>query len=430
MENKDTVMELRAEKLVYGGAALTHLPDGKAAMLWNALPGEKVSVLPAKKRRGVYELWPKEILVASEHRQQPNEEHFGSCSPWQIMDYAYENEQKVAIAREAFQRIGKFDWPELAIYAPEQRFEYRNKIEFSFYIDDQTEELNLAFFHRGTKQLRPIDGCNLATPGINEAAKRILQWVRDQKIQKRNVKSLIVRSNRAGQVIAALLLKDKLTFDSLPELDEPLIGFQLVYSTHKSPASVFTEILQQQGTMELTEEVASVQFSYGIESFFQVYIAVFEQALQAIARHVPTGKPLLDFYSGVGSIGLPLASHVPLVALIESNQAAVQAAERNIAANAIANATAHCSPAEKIVELIDSEHTLVVDPPRAGLHQKVVDRILHEKPADVIYLSCNVSTQARDLELLSVGYEITYLQLFNFFPGTPHIESLAVLRHK
>lgn len=429
MENKDTLIELQAEKLVYGGAALTHLPDGKAAMLWNALPGEKVVVLPAKKRRGVYELWPKEIITPSTHRQQPNEEHFGSCSPWQIMDYAYENEQKVAIAREAFQRIGKFDWPELTVYAPEERFGYRNKIEFSFYVDD-ADEIHLAFFHRGTKQLRPIEGCKLATPAINEVARRILQWVRSQKLQKRNLKSLIVRSNRAGQVIAALLLKDKLECDGLPPLDAPLIGFQLVYSTHKSPASVFTEVLKEEGTLELAEEVADVRFSYGIESFFQVYIAVFERALQTIAQHVPTNTPLLDFYSGVGSIGLPLAGRVPSVTLVESNRAAVEAASRNIAANSITNAAAHCSPAEKIVELIDGKHTLIVDPPRAGLHQKVIDRILEVKPEDVIYLSCNVSTQARDLELLSETYDILHLQLFNFFPGTPHIESLAVLKRR
>ena len=105
MENKDTSMILKAEKLVYGGAALTHLPEGKAAMLWNALPGEEVRVAPAKKRRGVYELWPSEIIAPSVHRQEPNEPHFGSCSPWQIMDFDYENLQKAEIAREAFQRI-------------------------------------------------------------------------------------------------------------------------------------------------------------------------------------------------------------------------------------------------------------------------------------------------------------------------------------
>lgn len=422
-------MQLTIEKMVYGGPALAHTEDGKAVMVWGALPNEVVGVEKLTKRKGVYEVWAEEIIQQNDHRRAPEEAHFGSCSPWQIMDYDYENEQKVVIAREAFQRIGKFDWPELKIIAPQGRLGYRNKIEFSFYIDDD-DLIHLAFFHRGSKRLRPIDGCVLAMPVINDVAAKILDWVRENNIPKRSLKSLIVRANREGQVIAALLLKDTMEFASLPACDDVLQGFQLVYSTHKSPASVFTEVLATVGTMELTERIGKMTFTYDIQSFFQVYLDVFEQALDRIATAVPQQVPLLDFYSGVGSIGLPLADAVPEVVLVESNAQAVACAERNIALSKKTNVTAHCAPAEKITELIDSSHTLIVDPPRAGLHADVTQQILNVLPEQVAYLSCNVSTQARDLELLRQAYDITLLELYNFFPATPHIESLAVLRRR
>ena len=88
---------------------------------------------------------------------------------------------------------------------------------------------------------------------------------------------------------------------------------------------------------------------------------------------------------------------------------------------------ATCMPAERVTELIESDKILIVDPPRAGLHDKVIERILEQKPARVIYLSCNLSTQARDIKLLSEVYKVVFTKLYNFFPRTPHVEGLAVL---
>jgi 23S rRNA (uracil1939-C5)-methyltransferase len=416
------------EKLIFGGQALAHAEDGKAVMLWNALPGEKVGVEGVNKRKGVYEAWATDIIQANPHRIAPVDEHFGSCSPWQIMDYAYENEQKVAIAKEAYEHIGKLHYPMLHIEAPVERFGYRNKLEWSF-VEDEAGTPQLGFFARGSRRKRPVDACHLALPVVNEVSHYLLEWAHQQQIPMRSLKSLIVRGTRNGHAIAALCIKDRLELP-LPKLTEKLQGFQLVYSTHKSPASVFTDILGSEGEQVLSEKIADVTFSYGIESFFQVYVEVFETVLQAIKTHIPKETPVLDYYAGVGSIGLAVASSVPHVTLVESNQEAVSFAQRNIRVNEIENAEAYCAPAEQLTELIDSAHTLIVDPPRAGLHQKVIDRILEQLPKRVIYLSCNVSTQARDLALLGLSYEVKDLSLFNFFPATPHIEGLALLQRR
>jgi 23S rRNA (uracil1939-C5)-methyltransferase len=317
------------------------------------------------------------------------------------------------------------DWPHLAITAPERRFGYRNKIEFSFYINDD-DEINLSFFGRSSKRKLPIESCELALPVINSVGKYILAWIREQNIPFRSLKSLIIRGSQDGKAIAALFMKDKLQLE-LPSLNTQLVGMQLIYSTHKSPASVITEMLQSAGEQEMHETVAGVDFAYGPHSFFQVYVPVFEKALAAIARHVPEGAQLLDFYAGVGSIGLPLAQHAKHVTLVESNAEAVEFAKKNIVQNTIKNAQAYCAPAEAMTELITSDKILILDPPRAGLHEKVVQRILETRPPKVIYLSCNVSTQARDLQMLTNDYKLTSLELFNFFPATPHIEGLAVL---
>lgn len=426
MQHKEPKL-LKAEKLIFGGQALSHY-EGSTVMLWNALPGELVEVKEIKKRKGVKNAWANSIVEPSQHRIEPVESHFGSCSPWQIMNYEYENQQKLAIAKETYEYIGKIDVEEIEIkiVSPQQRLRYRNKIEFSFFVDNESGEIDLAFFNRGTKQKAPIQDCKLAEGPINDAARQIIDWIRSTKLTNRNLKSLIVRSNSKGEVIAALFIKDKIELD-LPQLPENILGFELIYSTHKSPASVVTEILKSTGQDYLEEDILDTKLRYGLHSFFQVYEEAFELALREIKKEVPTSRPLLDFYSGVGSIGLPLAKFVPAVMLVESNPEAVGFANKNIKLNSISNAKTINAPAEKLIDLIDAEHTLIVDPPRAGLHGDVVDRVLEVKPHKIIYLSCNISTQARDIEMLASVYNVESIKLFNLFPATPHIEGLVVL---
>jgi tRNA/tmRNA/rRNA uracil-C5-methylase (TrmA/RlmC/RlmD family) len=213
-------------------------------------------------------------------------------------------------------------------------------------------------------------------------------------------------------------------------LPSECLGFEIYFSTPKSPASVPTKLCLQQGQSFLLAELLGKKLKFGLLSFFQVNIPLFNLALDDIARFLDKDKELVDFYSGVGAIGLPLSGFCQKVHLVDNNEEAIAYARDNIALNKISNAEATCLPAEKITELITGDRIIIVDPPRAGMHKKVVEELLLKKPPRIIYLSCNLSTQARDIELLQESYDLKLVKLYNFFPRTPHIEALIVLESR
>lgn len=418
------------EKLVFGGQALGHTPDGKAIFIWNALPDEEVDVQVTKTKQGDRQGIATLIHEASPHRIDPQEDHFLSTSPWQIMTYEHELHWKKAIAQETYHGIGHVDLPELEIVGDADRqFGYRNKMEYSFTQDEQGE-LSLAFFARGQKKKIPVPQSNLAYPWINHTAQVFLAWAQEVGLTPRELKSLIIRGTQDGKTIAGLFIKDPLTFDHLPELDDTIQGFQIYYSTHKSPASVPTKLLYENGTMTLNETINNITLRFGLFSFFQVNVPMFQEALADIATHVKKDTPLVDLYSGVGAIGLSLAPHVKDVTLVDNVPEAIEYAEQNIQRNNAHHANAICDQSENMLDLITPDKTIIVDPPRAGLHSKVVTKLLQETPPTIIYLSCDLATQARDIALLSDKYNITFVRLYNFFPRTPHIEGLCVLEKK
>lgn len=415
------------EKLVGGGQGLGHL-NGKAVFVWNALPGEEVEFEYLRNKKDYAEGVAVNILTPSKHRQAPQEAHFLSSSPWQIMDFAFENEWKRKIAAEQYSKIGDMilSGDDMQIEKGASEIGYRNKIEFSF-CKDENEQISLAFFERGKKVLTPVQAEILAEPVINEVAQSILLWIQKEEIPLRSLKSLILRSNGAGQAIAALFIKDKLTFADFPKLSDKLLGFHLYYSTHKSPASVPTALLHSEGQDYLIATILGTKLKFGLLSFFQINIPVFTKALQDIAAFLDPHMPVVDFYSGVGAISLPLSQSRTQTELVESNEEAIAYAEENVKANSLPNCSTVCAPAEKMTDFIDPGKMVILDPPRIGLHDKVVSVLLQKKPKRILYLSCDIATQARDLRLLSQGYKIIFMKLYNFFPRTPHTEGLVVL---
>lgn len=415
------------EKLVFGGQGLAHL-NGKVAFVWNALPGEEVEIEILHGKKDLYEAVTTKILKPSPERVEPREAHFLSSAPWQMLDWDRENYWKKAIAMETYGKVGGLilqqDPPKIA--SDDRAYGYRNKIEFSF-AEKEDGTKSLAFFVRGKNIRMPIDGSELAEPVINAVAKDILAWINEQQIPMRSLKSLIVRSNGEGQAIAALFIKDELPFSSFPKAHGPLVGFQLYYSTHKSPASVPTKLMHSDGQDYLVANLKSTKLKFGLLSFFQINIPVFDEALTDIATFMHPKMPLLDFYSGVGAIGLSLSHNRDELTLVDSNEEAIQYAKENIELNGRTNTEAICLPAEKITDVITGDKQLIVDPPRAGLHHKVVSTILQRQPPRIAYLSCDLATQARDIRLLSEAYKVTFIKLYNFFPRTPHIEGLCIL---
>ncbi|MEK7623819.1 MAG: methyltransferase [Patescibacteria group bacterium] len=420
-------MLVEIEKLVFGGTGMGHV-DGKVAFVWNALPGETVEIEILQNKKTHIEGVATKILNPSPDRVIPRESHWLSSSPWQHIAWEKENYWKRAIAAETYSKFGGLilSSNDLEIVTDNKEYGYRNKIEFSF-TELKSGEISLAFFERGKHHHIHAEGSLLAEPVINETAQYILQWINEQKIPMRSLKTLILRSDNEKNTIAALFIKDEIEFSRHPTLNDTLKGFHLYYSTHKSPASVPTKLLYSEGQNYLIANLKETKLKFGLLSFFQINLPVFDMALTDIAAFLHPHMPVVDFYSGVGAISLPLSQNRDRTTLVDNNAEAIQYAKENIILNKRQNCEAICLPAEDTTSAIQEDAMIILDPPRAGLHQKVVKQLLIKAPPRIIYLSCGIDTQARDLKLLSEAYRLTHVKLYNFFPRTPHIEGLCVL---
>lgn len=215
------------------------------------------------------------------------------------------------------------------------------------------------------------------------------------------------------------------TFATLA-LPEGVQGLRVYHSNPKSPASVTTALLQEVGDPLLHDTLLGKPFAYDADSFFQVNLPIFEQVLRRIAEQC-TAEQIVDMYAGTGSIGLSVARRQ--VELVELDAASAAMARINAQASGLEAKVIETS-AEKALDSIRGDCPVIFDPPRAGLHDHVTTRVLDVVPSQVVYLSCNPATQARDLAKLQEVYAIEFFEAFNFFPHTPHIETLAVLRKK
>ena len=424
-------------KIVGGGQAIGTLDDGRKAFVWGGLPKELVTIRVTKKKSHFVEGIVTEIIEKSPERITPKDENsYLSTSPWQIMPMSSEQSYKASLIEEAF-LLHNITLPEkIEVFSDGVEFNYRNKVEFSWFgdktDDDEKETLDLAFFKRGGKGKVVIDGTSLAHPSINKLAIEIRDLLREKPIVARQLKTLLIRSDQRGNAVWQLYVKDKI--ENLISDDEAKLlsakGGEIIYSDPKSPASRITKRLEKFGDTTLSDTILGVAFNYACEGFFQVNIPVYEKALSDMKAWINCNEKLLtlDLYSGVGTIGLTIGGDD--VTLVEINEHAVAEMQRNITKLNRPNAKAILAPSEKSLEYITDEQIVIVDPPRAGLHADVTNRLLETAPPRIIYLSCNPVTQARDVSLLQEKYEIVHHQGYNFFPRTPHIEHLVVLDKK
>jgi 23S rRNA (uracil1939-C5)-methyltransferase len=410
------------QKLVHGGQGLGALSDGRKVFVWNALPGETVAVRIIKQKRSYAEAIAEEVLTASPDRIAPREANYLATSPWQMMQFTAENDHKRQITLDLFAHE-KVVLPEVGpTVHGKQQWQYRNKMEYSFWGDDTG--LRLALHQRGSHGKQIVAGSELAMPAVDQAAQAICAQLQNLGVRAGDLKTIVVRCDQSGNATAALFVKPT-AFVGLT-LQSEVQGLRVYYSNPKSPASVATELLYELGDATLIDRLLGQDFHYDVDSFFQVNLPVFEQALGRIRERLQAPE-LTDMYAGVGSIGLSVASKE--VQLVELDLATAAMAAVNAAASPLEAEVIETS-AEQSLEHITEDTPVIVDPPRAGLHPKVVDRLLEATPPRLAYLSCNPATQARDLAALQTAYDIDFFEVYNFFPRTPHIESLAVLTRR
>lgn len=510
---------LTLDKIVGGGQALATCADGRKVFVWGGLPGETVEVQVTKKKSNLLEGYVTEVITASTERVAPlDPDSYLSTSPWQIMTFDAEQHYKAALIEEAFELHNIVLPHPIELYTNGVTSHYRNKVEFSWYgsetrsvkshsasaqvrdgsetdscrgedrlsvrgassadtqesakgdfdgegTSSETQDtLALAFFRRGSKGKVIVEDCSLLPKPMMQLARAIRDLLQSKGVSARQLKTLLIRCDQAGNCVWQLYIKDEIAdIISAPEAAAlPAQGGEVIYSDPRSPASRITTRVASFGDVVLCDTVLSVPFRYATEGFFQVNIPVYEHALHDMRQWVSaqeaqdTGtdratdsttsdlhgnsegvsndggestRQVIDLYSGVGSIGLTIGGED--VTLIEINEDAVREMRRNITTLGRADTTtAVLAPSEKALEYITSDMIVIVDPPRAGLHADVITRLLETLPPRIIYLSCNPVTQARDIARLGEAYGIRAHRGYNFFPRTPHIEHLVILDRK
>ena len=343
-----------------------------------------------------------EFIIPEEHRLPPRDDGFLSSSPWQLMDYDYELELKGNAITD-----GKDSY-------------YRNKMEYSLFWSHEDEKIHLAFHIYRSYRKIPIKKSVLERPEIFQRAKEIVDELNARGEEARKYQSILLRCNQAGEVSGGLLEKGQ-------------------------PHPVFPN---------LTDTILGHQYSYSPNGFFQINLPMYEMVLSKIQQYIQTDQ-VLDLYAGVGTIGLSVARNHQLT-LVETNPAAYAELERNRdnvilrefgggaaepkRRGPVTTGAANASPANNIItvlansedalDFITSATTVILDPPRAGCHPRLLEKLLETTPPVIIYLSCNITTQARDLKILETKYQPIFSQGYNFFPRTPHLENLVILKPK
>lgn len=429
MHSKTKSVILTLDRIINGGQAIGKSEEGKKILVWGGLPGEKVEVNLTKQKSKWAEGYVIKVIEPSSDRIDPvDKDSYLSTSPWQIMNYDAELRYKQQLIQESFDMY-KLNLPiENNIIHNDKIYGYRNKMEFSFWWEKETSSIDLAFFKRGGHGKIPVTGSAIAMPIINKTALEILQLLKKlPKISARDLKTLIIRSNQSNVVSAQLYVKNKqfpkLTQKQFDNLN--INGLEVIYSNPESPASVITKLLQNFGKSELTDNILDKSFNYNVGGFFQINLPIYEMVLLDIKNFITDGDSIVDLYSGVGTIGLSVAnSHL---VLIESNSLAYNELLKNVNNSNNKNIKTINMPAEKALDEFDEKSIIIVDPPRAGLHNDLIEFLLLKQPDKIIYLSCNPVTQARDVLALSSKYTIIHNKGYNFFPRTPHIEHLLVL---
>lgn len=425
--------QIKIERLVFGGEGLGYF-NNRPVFVAGVLPGEEVLVRPVRITNKFVKAVLLKVLVASLERREPAEDHYLSCSPWQIMPEERQLFYKKELTEQVFLKLAKaLPTANPEIIASPEAWGYRDKLEFGFTQNNQGE-LSLAFNQRYSyKNFSALSHCALGQPRLHDCAGQILKKLKENKIGSNVLKNLVVRySYYENKCLAALYVTDR-NFPDLTFQSADLAGMLIAYSDPRRPAAITDQVLHCQGENFLLEKIGQCLLSYHYESFFQINPPAFTAVIKYLNKNLDEGAgEAVDLYAGVGALGLPLAGRFAKITCVEIDRRACCSAKYNLSLNHLANAEVICAAVGKyeLDQLIDARKTVFVDPPRAGLEPKIVKLLLQQRPRQLVYLSCNPATQARDWALLKEAYTAVNWRLFDFYPQTPHVESLLIMKLK
>lgn len=464
------------EKLTFGGAGLAHI-NGQAVFVPGCVPGQTALICITKNKGSYLESRLIKVVKRALHEVQPRCKHFHDCGgcTWQNLPYNKQIEYKEDIIRDTLEHLTpvsdevrkQLPGRVLKIIPSPQVFHYRNKLELSFGFasmrSEEREGKRIYFdenpsvgFHQPGKweTVLPITECHLYDEQIGLLLQDINRFMHDTKLPVYNPKThkgilrtlLLRRGVQTGEHMIGFVVKAR-----KKEL-EPLFQHFMRFGGRSGLQSLMVienhglndkpdqpKIHSLIGQPSISERLFDLQFDISPFSFFQTNTLGAEKLYKAIADGADLSRSdtVLDAYCGMGTIGQYLARFCDKVVGIESHPSAIDDALKSAGKNRIGNISFYKGRAEQVLhnQLKPggkySFSTIVVDPPRAGLHPKAREALLEHAPKKLVYVSCNMATCARDMgDFLNAGYELRSVQPVDLFPHTAHIETVAVLQKK
>jgi 23S rRNA (uracil1939-C5)-methyltransferase len=465
-------LELRIDSLAFGGEGIARLGDGGyVVFVAGGIPGDRVRAVVHKRKRNYAHARAVEILEPSPERIAPRADHPGV--PWQVLPYERQLEIKRTQVDDALRRIGRLDGFELEEIVPAlEQWRYRNKLEYSFgeAADGSSDGRLVCGFHApaGGNSVVAIEDCLLASERGNLAREAALRWCSAQQLTawergagrrgrpgedrertgrvgadsdgRARLRNLVVREGRrTGKLQIRIVTTDgELDAGSLAQalseaLGESLSGVLWTRSRSLAETTAGGDTELVWGEAELPERLSELDLRISPEAFFQTNTEMAELLYSIVVEYAALEgwERVYDLYSGIGTIALTLASRAGElwgIELIEEAVAdAIAAARRNEIPGVqfFAGDTRLALP--ELVERAGRPDVLVVDPPRAGLSQKVVRRIIEASPKRIVYVSCNPTTLAPNAaQLQEAGWTLLKVRPVDMFPQTHHIECVAL----
>ncbi|MCB0641762.1 MAG: 23S rRNA (uracil(1939)-C(5))-methyltransferase RlmD [Phaeodactylibacter sp.] len=464
--NPELITNVHFTGLADKGQSVGRDAEGRVVFAEGPVPGDEADVLAIKKKKGFLIGVPQHYHRFSEHRTEPFCQHYDTCGgcQWQHLDYAAQAQHKEQVVRNALQRIGKVEvgtfYPILAATQTEY---YRNKLEFTFSNKrwllpeelnnpDITNEENVLGFHRpgAFNKIVDIQHCWLQRDPSNQLRLGIKQLGIEEGLpfydtdkESGLLRHIIIRTTSTGEVMVILSF-----FKNEAETVQAFLGkvlerfpeiTTLIYCINSKKNDYLYDLDMNtfSGKGYVEEKLGSVRFRVGPKSFFQTNT---EQAkvLYDVVKDfagLDGSQNVYDLYTGVGSIALYLAESCKQVVGVEEIALAIEDAKVNAAINDIENCVFYAGDVKDILSpefaaTHGAPDLVITDPPRSGMHPKVVEFFLELEAPRIVYVSCNPATQARDLQLLGEKYTVEKVQPVDMFPHTHHIENVALLIRK
>jgi len=446
------------------GKSVAKAPDGKVVFLSNAVPGDIVDIQTGKKRKSYYEGKAVKFHKLSDKRTEPVCDYFGVCGgcKWQNLKYEEQLTYKQNEVINNLIRIGHLDLPEITTIAGcKETYFYRNKMEFSFSdsrwltedeikSDQKINNRNACGFHIPGMwdKILDIDKCHLQEDPSNDIRNEIKKFAINNNIsffnprnQTGELRTLMIRISSTGEIMVVVqFYEDNIEnresiLNFIKERFPEITSLQYVINKKGNDTIYDQKVILFNGRDHIFEQMEGLRFKINAKSFYQTNS---EQAfeLYKIARNFADLKGdeiVYDLYTGTGTIAQFIAKKAKTVIGVESVPEAIIDAKENAKLNKIGNVEFFVGDMAKIfnkdfIQKNGIPDVIITDPPRDGMHKKVVEQILQILPNKIVYVSCNSATQARDLSLMKDHYSIVKTQAVDMFPQTHHVENVVLLK--